>query len=229
MTFPARPTISCVVPVWNGEAYLQEALDSIFAQTLPPLEILVIDDGSTDRSAAIAERHADRVTLIRQPHRGISATRNIGIARATGDLIALLDADDLWLESKLARQVAALAAEPGVECCYTLIETFAQPGSGAAIPAGLQVDRVGRIASTFLGTRGALDRVGPIDEARRIRAEFAWFARFDDLGIKSVVVPERLARRRLHDTNNSLIDAGEAVDAAFDLIARRLNRASSAL
>ena len=222
MTEASAPSVSCVIPVWNGEAYLAAALDSIVAQSRPPHEIIVVDDGSTDGSAAAAERHAGRVRVVRQPHRGIAAARNCGIAQAGGDWIALLDADDLWSETKLARQIEAIAARPGAGCCFTLIETFAEPGSGAVVPRGLQSDRVGRIASTFLGARWALDRVGPMDETAAIRAEPAWFARFDDLGIESVVVPERLAHRRLHGANSSLRRSGEALDATFDLILKRL-------
>ena len=218
----ALPKISCVVPVWNGETYLQTALDSIFAQSLPPDEVIVVDDGSTDGSAAVALRNAARgVRLIRKARGGSATARNLGIAEATGDLIAFLDADDLWLETKLERQMAALAAEPAAGCCFTLIDSFVEPGSDACMPEVLNGDRVGRIASTFLGRRDAIGRIGPMDETMRIRAEVEWFARFDDAGIPIAIVHERLAHRRLHDRNISRLHSAAAVDAAFDVIARR--------
>ena len=217
------PTISCIVPVWNGEAYLQQALDSIFAQSLPPDEVIVVDDGSTDASAAIAERNAPRVTLIRQPHLNAAAARNRGIAAARGALIAFLDADDLWLEHKLARQVAAIAAE-AADCCFTLIDSLIEPGSGAIVPEGLKEARVGRIASTFLGRAAMIARVGPLDESMAVRAEYDWFARFGDAGVTVAIVHETLARRRLHDRNHSRTSAAAATDAAFELIARRRGR-----
>jgi len=225
MTKAGSLSVSCVVPVWNGAAFLAQALDSILVQTHPVDEVIVVDDGSTDGSAAVAERYGGRVRVVRQPHRGTAAARNQGIAQASGDWIALLDADDLWGETKLARQFEAIAARPGVGCCFTLLSTFAEPGSGAVIPPGLRTDRVGRCASTFLGARWAVDRVGPMDEAVPTRAEFAWFARLADLGIESVLVPERLVHRRLHDANSSLRQSGEALDAAFDLVLRRLAHA----
>jgi hypothetical protein len=100
------PKISVLVPVHNGARFLAEALESAHAQTLRPLELIVVDDGSTDAGAEIAS--ALGATVIRQPNQGTAAAVNTARAHARGDLLALLDADDVWPRDKLARQVAAL-------------------------------------------------------------------------------------------------------------------------
>src|SRR5215469_8348389 len=100
------PLVSCIVPVFNGEQYLAEALDSILTQTYRPLEIIVADDGSTDGTAAVVARYGNRVRYLFQPNAGTAAACNLGIKAAQGDFIGFLAADDLWHPEKLARQLA---------------------------------------------------------------------------------------------------------------------------
>jgi glycosyltransferase involved in cell wall biosynthesis len=104
-------TVSVVIPVFNGGRYLREALDSVLCQTLPPLEVLVVDDGSTDESAAIAEAYGPPVRVIRQANQGESVARNRGIDEAQGEWVGFLDADDIWLPGKLKAQLSLASAE----------------------------------------------------------------------------------------------------------------------
>ena len=119
------PLVSCVVIFLNAEAFFQEAIQSIFAQTEKRWELLLVDDGSTDGSTRMAqefaERHPDRVRYLEHPRHenlGMSASRNRGIAHARGTYVAFLDADDVWLPNKLAHQVAALDAHPEAGMVY---------------------------------------------------------------------------------------------------------------
>ena len=102
------PLISVIIPTHNCAAYLPEALDSVLSQTYPNIEILVIDDGSTDNTAAIMAAYAEDSVYIRQERLGPSCARNRGIAKATGTYLAFLDADDIWLPSKLEKQLLVL-------------------------------------------------------------------------------------------------------------------------
>lgn len=94
------------MPVFNGERYLKATLASVFAQTYPEIELVVVDDGSTDRSLEILDALGDRVVVVRQQNRGPAAARNLGVQTAKGKWIAFLDADDIWEPEKIQRQLA---------------------------------------------------------------------------------------------------------------------------
>ena len=114
--------ISVVIPCYNGAAFLPETIESVLAQTYPPLEILVIDDGSTDDSATIAQAFGRPVSVHQQPNQGESVARNRGLEMARGDWVAFLDADDVWHPEKLATQVDAM--NEGVICIHTNFIVF---------------------------------------------------------------------------------------------------------
>lgn len=127
---PGRPLVSVLVPSYNGATWLREALDSMVAQTYPNIEILLLDDASTDETPAIAAEYADRITYVRQAtNSGIYDNVNVGIARARGELIATYHADDIYLPTIVEAQVAYLEAHPHV---------------GAVFCADIFVDAVGR-------------------------------------------------------------------------------------
>lgn len=124
-TISGPPRVSIILPFFEAQAFLAEAIDSVSAQTFPDWELLLVDDGSPDASREIAERHAtsDRARVFVLQHdarrnRGLPATRNLGLRHARGSLIALLDADDVWRPDKLAQQVELLAAHDGAAMVY---------------------------------------------------------------------------------------------------------------
>src|SRR2546426_1345450 len=119
--------ISCIVPVFNGERYLGEILDSILAQTYRPLKIIVADDGSTDGTAEVGARYGERITYLRQSTQGYAAVKNLGLSAAQGDFIAFVDADDLWHPEKLERQMARLWQRPEIDLCFTRYKNFWVP------------------------------------------------------------------------------------------------------
>src|SRR5947199_3338239 len=121
----SRPLVSVILIFFNAEEFIQEAIESVFAQTYKAWELLLVDDGSTDGSRTIAGRWAakyrERIYHLEHAgheNRGMSASRNLGIAKARGDLIAFLDADDVWLPYKLERQVAELGSHPEAGTIY---------------------------------------------------------------------------------------------------------------
>lgn len=118
-------TVSVVIPCYNGSRFLRATLQSVLSQTTPALEIIVVDDGSTDDSAAVAESFGPPVRVIRQANRGESVARNRAIAEAKGAWIGLLDADDIWEPTKNARQLETLSsAGEDVVCCYSDVYSF---------------------------------------------------------------------------------------------------------
>jgi glycosyltransferase involved in cell wall biosynthesis len=113
------PTVSVVMPVYNVERYVADAIRSVLSQSFTDLELIVVDDGGSDDSVAICRQLADRRThIISQDNRGLAGARNTGIAAARGDFIALIDSDDLWEPGKLARHIAHLRARPEVGISY---------------------------------------------------------------------------------------------------------------
>lgn len=127
-----QPAISVVMPALNGARFIDEAIGSVCAQSIPVTELHVIDDGSTDNTADIVSDLADRnsrILLHQGPRRGPGPARNVGLARARGDVIAFLDCDDLWPGDKLEKQLARLMAAPDVSMVGGLHQPFhSEPG-----------------------------------------------------------------------------------------------------
>ncbi len=126
---PALPRVSVVVPAYQAAATIVETLRSALAQEGVDLELLVVDDGSTDGTAELARSLGPAVQVLRQANAGVGAARNRGVAAATGDYVAFLDGDDLWRADKLSRQVAALAARPQAGVCYTGVRLIDERGA----------------------------------------------------------------------------------------------------
>lgn len=135
------PTVSVLVPAYNAERTLAATLASVAAQTFDDLEVVVVDDGSRDATARIAEQHGAR--CVRQANAGVSVARNTAIAESRGDLLAFLDADDLWEPSKLAEQVAALEGRPDAGLVYTaMVRVDADDVELETVPAREYADPV---------------------------------------------------------------------------------------
>ncbi len=118
---PSHPSnsVSVIIPIYNGAKFIALTLDAVLAQTAPPTEVIVVNDGSTDNSAAIVEQYEDRVTLINVKNGGAPAARNIGASMAMGNWLAFCDGDDLWLPTKLEKQLRLANECPDIHCVIT--------------------------------------------------------------------------------------------------------------
>jgi glycosyltransferase involved in cell wall biosynthesis len=186
--------ISVVIPAWNAAARLAETLASIAAQTRPADDIVVVDDGSTDATAAIA--HAAGARVLRQARQGPGAAMNAGIAASRGDLIAWLEDDDLWPPDKLARQAAALADDPALDGVFGHVRCFADPGLDGTlhVPPGA---RAGWLCGALLIRRTSLGVVGPFDAAAAGTHFIDWMDRARLLGLRFAMRPETVLHRRI--------------------------------
>lgn len=201
----ADPLVSVVIPAYEGERFLAEALHSVAAQSHRRVETIVVDDGSPDRSAEIAAEQPG-VRVLRQPRGGVAAARNAGVKAASGELIAFLDQDDVWTPDKLERQVATLSAHPEIELVLCHIQTVLMPDTSRPSwlePSWLTDPQPAFIPSTWLMRRETFERVGPFDVGYRIACDGDWLARFKDLGGNRLMLDEALVRWRLHDGNES--------------------------
>jgi len=203
MAVETSPRVSVVVPVHDGERHLTAAIDSICSQSFSDLEVIVVDDGSSDGSFDLAARHPDqRVRAFRRPHAGAGAARNHGARMARGHLLAFLDADDLWEAHKLELQLAAWGSSPPPTMVFGYVQEFISPefevqGSAMAIPRLLP----GYSVVTLLMPRDAFLATGGFDE-RLETAEFVeWYDRGQAAGLGSLMLPDVVARRRIHAHN----------------------------
>lgn len=200
------PLVSVIIPVYNTAAFLATAVESVLAQTYQPLEIIVIDDGSTDESAQVARQFGDKVRYLHQLNQGPAAARNQGIALARGELLAFLDADDWWHPHKLQCQVAHFAQQPDLG--YVLCHMRTQIEAAATWPAALnqahyQNEPPCFLPSALLVRRSIFDQIGPFDERYRYSDDADWFLRAKDAVIPYAVVPAPLVYKRIHDRNLS--------------------------
>ncbi|KLU02040.1 glycosyl transferase, family 2 [Rhodopirellula islandica] len=195
-------TISVVIPAYNAELFLAEAIESCLAQTRQPDQVIVIDDGSTDRTAEVALSFADFVTLIPLERSGPGVARNAGIAAATGDYIALLDADDRMTPNRLQLQMDLFDARPEVGMAFGHQLIF-QDGED---PAEHHEKGTGRVLApcvtgAVMCRRCVFDDVGPFSNDRETIEVLDWFARAEDQGILKVSVEEVVLYRRHHANN----------------------------
>jgi len=121
--------ISVVIPSYNYARFVREAIDSALAQTYPPLEVIVVDDGSTDATPEVLASYGDRIRVIRQRNEGVARARNAGIATARGDYVAFLDADDVWHPRKLELQIARFDGDPSLGLVHCGVEMFDGDGN----------------------------------------------------------------------------------------------------
>ena len=205
--------MSAVVPVRNGSAYVAEAIHSILSQTRPPIECLVIDDGSTDDTAEVVRRFGHEVAYVRQDHMGVSRARNRGVALARGTLVAFLDHDDVWLPTKLERQVEALAdRSAAIALCAmdvvdereTVLRTMRLRPRQDLITGMLTFDGTETVSCSSTGVmrREELLKIGGFDPALSVSADWDLLFRMALTGTVAYV-DESLVRYRLHGANMS--------------------------
>ncbi len=221
-----RPSVSVIIPVFNGIRYIGEALQSIRAQEYQPLEILVVDDGSTDRVGDLLAADFPDVRYRRQEHLGLPTARNTGLASASGALIGFLDSDDLWAPGKLVLQADFLAQRPELEAVFGNIRQFYTPESvdiegryrySQEVLPGLHPD-------TMLAHAAAIRRVGRFDPNVEMGEFLDWFARAREADFSYHVLPEVLAYRRIHSGNMGIRRRDETASGYAHLLKAALDR-----
>jgi glycosyltransferase involved in cell wall biosynthesis len=224
------PEVSVVIPAYNAARYLGEAVESVLAQTFEDLEVIVVDDGSTDDTADVAGGFASRVRCVQQPNSGVSAARNRGIAESDSRYVSFLDADDTWLPEKVGRQVEALGGSPDCRFAYTaffITDSTLEPlevRHGSLVGTLLETlllhgNVVG--ASTPLCERELFAEAGDFDPALSQCADWDMWIRVARL-TPFVYLDDALVNYRQHGTNMSndprLLeeDSLRVLESAFD-------------
>jgi glycosyltransferase involved in cell wall biosynthesis len=202
-----QPLVSVIIPAYNGQEYIREAIQSVLAQTYRPIEVLVVDDGSPINMREAVSGFGPEVRYLRQENGGTASARNTGWRAAGGEFIALLDQDDLWLPQKLERQVPRFAEDPRIGLVTAWMEVFdtttGDPKGTYKPPAEMTVhDMLGHElppVQTMIFRRSALEKIGGFDPS--LRGTDDW-----DVNIRLaaefrvVTVQEVLGRARMHDS-----------------------------
>jgi len=199
--------VSVIVTVYNAAPYLGEAIESVLAQTYRPIELVVLDDGSTDGSGDVAQRYGSALRFTRRERQGLGAARNAAVALAEGSYLAFLDADDRFVRDKLERQMEVLDGDPATDMVFGHVTEFVSPDIDEAASARLRQtvhDTPWRMPNLMLIRRPSFDRVGPFSTALRVAVGVDWYARARDAGLKEAVPPFVVLERRLHASNNGI-------------------------
>ncbi len=206
------PLLSVVIPAYNAEKYLGAAIDSVLAQGHPSVEVVVVDDGSSDRTREVAQSFGQHLRYLGQEHAGPAAARNRGVQAARGEYLAFLDADDLWLQGKLERQWQALRSTDGM--IFGHVEQFLSPDLDPEAMNKYRCDpapRPGRVAGTLLMRKVSFLEAGLFQEWQT--GEFIeWYDRARGKKIGEVMLSETVLRRRIHGDNMTLRHSGRSSD-----------------
>lgn len=198
---PPLPLVSVIIPVFNGERYLADAIESVVRQEYRPLEIIVVDDGSTDRSGEVAHGY-DTVRYVYQANQGAAGARNTGIAAARGELVAFLDHDDLWTPDRLRVHVGYLLDHPAAGYTVATGQLFLEENVDR--PTWLspqELEQPQPLLGTLVIRQKVLARVGVFDTSFKVAEDTHWLMRANDAGFPLTVLPQVVVLRRVHATN----------------------------
>jgi glycosyltransferase involved in cell wall biosynthesis len=222
------PLISCIVPVFNGERYLAEAVESILKQSYRSLKIIVVDDGSTDGTPTVINQFGEQVCYLRQSNAGPAAARNLGLTIAEGEFVAFLDADDLWHPEKLQRQMARFRVSPELDYCIAHVQNFWIPEL-IEEEARFRDHRISRplpgySTGTLLARRALFTTVGQFNPTIKHADDTEWFLRAAETGASMEILSDVLLYRRLPQNNISRLKASNSRDQYLQILKTALDR-----
>jgi len=198
--------VSCIVPVFNGERFVAETIESILAQTYRHIEVLIVNDGSTDGTSNVLESFGDRIQTLNQDNAGQATARNHGIRKANGEFIAFLDADDLWLANKLSLQMKFLDSHPNANLCTCMMLNFWEPELAEEAEQLQDTAHARPYPATWQGIlarRDVFEHVGMLDTGVAFSDVREWLHRATGMGVNIEHLDEVLVHRRIHSNNLS--------------------------
>lgn len=193
--------VSVIIPVFNGERFLSQAIESVLNQTYTNTEIIVVDDGSTDNTKIVATSFP-KITYIYQENQGVACARNNALSIAKGDFITFLDADDCYEPNKLEIQLTYLLNNTATDICFCHQQGFLEEGfelSEKDYVHFMEKEKLGLVS--ILLRKSVFDKVGLFNVNYRHSSDFEWLTRAIDFACVSIILPDVLVKRRVHDTN----------------------------
>lgn len=219
--------ISVLIPAYNAERFLSETIENLLSQNSVPLEIIVVDDGSTDRSVEVATSFGTLVRCIRRPHMGLPATRNAAMAAACGEYFLHVDADDLVTANSIEIRMQALVADTSLDgvvgrlSCFFSPELSDEQRAKYRLPAESQS---GHLTGVSIIRAAAFDKFGGLDERFKTGADLDWFIRAKEAGIRLLNLPDIVYQRRIHGSNMNLSQKQTIIKDRLQLLKRTLDR-----
>jgi glycosyltransferase involved in cell wall biosynthesis len=221
--------VSCIVPTYNCERFVVEAIESILGQTYAPLEVICVDDGSTDGTRALLlKRFGDRIRYVHQQNAGPATARNTGARCARGEFLAFLDSDDTWVPDKLKIQVGRLREKPEHGFCVSHVQNFWEPelaeeqikfqdhARSKAVP--------GYVTQALLVRATAFQKIGLFNTELKHTDAADWFMRAKACGVVGDLLADVLVLRRLHKDNRSRKHAGRSSSEFLEMAMAAVKR-----
>jgi glycosyltransferase involved in cell wall biosynthesis len=201
------PLVSVIIPVYNNEKYLGEAIESVLGQTYRSFELIVVNDGSTDNSAAIAKSYASQLRYYYQDNSGVGAALNRGVELSRGNFLSFLDADDIWKKDKLMHQIETFDNNPDVDMIFGQVEQFFSSELDENQKKRVRIPA--RVAGGFfkgcmLIKRDSFFRVGLFDTRWTLGDFIDWYSRAKEEELKSIMLNEIVLLRRIHANNTGI-------------------------
>ncbi len=218
-------SVSVVMAVWNGAAYLAECLDNILAQSRPADEVIVVDDGSDDGTPRILDAYRPAVTVLSGPRGGQAAALVRGLGVASGSLLAFQDADDLWPADKLAFQIAELERDDALEAVFGMSRQFVSPEhrDNARLAPREELLK-GELTQCMLIRRSAFARIGGFDPSLKGAHFVDWLARAKRAGLIYSVPDKVVHLRRLHPENQGRVATKDRDHNLLNALHRNIRR-----
>jgi len=219
-----QPYISVIIPVWNTEKYIADAINSVLAQNYPHLEIIIVNDGSTDDTLKVLEGFGDKIKIINQENQGQSVARNIGIQASHGSIIGLLDADDMWVPNHLKLLVPHIVGENS----YDLARGYTQWLKNIGTLDEVRQEPIWQPVSLGAGLykRSLFDTVGWFDPDMRQAQDFDWAIRCREHGCREKMITETTQLYRRHE-NNLTNDTERMKKGQADTLLKKIARAKA--
>jgi len=211
-------SVSVIIPAYNRQAYIAEAVRSALEQSLKPQEVIVVDDGSTDETRHALEPFLPKIRYELQQHSGAGAARNRGAEMANAEFLAFLDADDMWPPYKILKQLEAFRLRPDLDMVFGQAQQLHDGPkwlSGISESAPDQSQLIpGYAPGAMMVRRSAFLRVGPFDTQLKIGEFIDWYARAKELGLRETCLPDLVLFRRIHSSNQGIVERASRSDYA---------------
>lgn len=220
--------VSVIIPVFNAEKYVAEAIRSVLSQTYKNIELICINDKSTDNSLSILESFGNKIILVdNEDNCGTAESRNKGIRLAQGEFLAFIDNDDVWESNKLDIQMYQFRNNPGLDVLFSYMQCFISPEISEDVknlrycpPDPLP----GYIPSTLVAKITSFEKAGYFDSRWKNGESVAWMFKALETGLNFGVVDEVLVKRRIHETNKSVLASSTSQSEYFKIIRESLER-----